>query len=200
MKSIGMTLRCRIRRCAAVSRKSCVMRIPTDPTLSTMIAYMRAQRVPRRACMLPLFSANQPIALFGITSTELHEFTSEDYEVYRALTGQMSTVLQNRRLLEQTELALDETRRLYAASRSIADRCRLRCGLSGRCDPSGDCQHDCWAAFRFCWRSLRPRLMRPMSNYVHVWTRERAADVRTGEQIARDVLAFPETVRKTASR
>jgi GAF domain-containing protein/CheY-like chemotaxis protein/HAMP domain-containing protein len=70
--------------------------------------------------IFPLFSANQPIAMMVITSTAIREMSSEDYEVYHALTGQMSTVLENRRLLEQTEQALDESRRLYAASRAIA--------------------------------------------------------------------------------
>ena len=89
------------------------------PSPSPMISYMRTHG-HRVSIMLPLFSANQPIALFSIISQDQHELTPEDYEVYRALTGQMSTVLQNRRLLEQTEHALDETRRLYAASRAIA--------------------------------------------------------------------------------
>lgn len=68
----------------------------------------------------PLFSDNQPIALFFIVSYEDYHLSTGDYEVYRALTGQMSTQVQNSRLLEQTELALAETQRLYIASRAIA--------------------------------------------------------------------------------
>lgn len=68
----------------------------------------------------PLFSANQPIALFYLTARANHTLSNEDDETYRALTGQMSTQIENRRLLERTERALDETRRLYLASRAIA--------------------------------------------------------------------------------
>ena len=45
----------------------------------------------------PLFSDNQPLALFFIVSYEDYELSNEDYEVYRALTGQMSTQIQNSR-------------------------------------------------------------------------------------------------------
>ena len=68
----------------------------------------------------PLFSDNLPIALFFIASYEDYQLSDDDYEIYRALTGQMSTQIQNSRLLEQTELALAETQRLYIASRAIA--------------------------------------------------------------------------------
>ena len=68
----------------------------------------------------PLFSDNLPLALFFIVSYEDYQLSAEDYEVYRALTGQMSTQIQNSRLLEQTETALAETQRLYIASRAIA--------------------------------------------------------------------------------
>ncbi len=84
-----------------------------------MVALARSRGYQFMAAF-PLYSINQPIALFFIQSSDLRDLTSEDFEIYRALTGQMSTVLQNRRLLEQTERALDETRRLYAASRAIA--------------------------------------------------------------------------------
>lgn len=73
----------------------------------------------RLTAIFPMFSANQPIALLYLYSTAAQELTDDDYEVYNALTGQMSTMLENRRLLEQTAQALDETRRLYDASRAI---------------------------------------------------------------------------------
>ncbi len=91
-----------------------------SPTSLSLTSYVRA-RGNRFAAVFPLFSVNQPIALFLVTSEQAREALSEDdYEAYKALTGQMSTVLQNRRLLDQTSATLDETRRLYAASRAIA--------------------------------------------------------------------------------
>ena len=89
-----------------------------DETDNPFVGYLRS-RGARYATVLPLFSSNNPIALFFILGNETRYLGDEEIVVYRALTGQMSTVLQNRRLLEQTERALDETRRLYAAARAI---------------------------------------------------------------------------------
>lgn len=83
------------------------------------VIWMRAHGY-RYMAMFPLFSANQPIAIFSVMSKVLEDLTTEDFEVYQALTGQMSTQLENRRLLQRTENALDETRRLYIASRAIS--------------------------------------------------------------------------------
>ena len=71
--------------------------------------------------VFPLFSANQPIALFFASRQQEIPLSDEDLEIYRALTGMMSTVIQNRNLLDQMGEALDETRRLYDASRAITD-------------------------------------------------------------------------------
>ncbi len=71
--------------------------------------------------VFPLFSANQPIALFFVSRRDDTPLTEEDMEIYRALAGMMSTVIQNRNLLDQMGEALDETRRLYEASRAITD-------------------------------------------------------------------------------
>ncbi|MCB9450651.1 MAG: GAF domain-containing protein [Anaerolineaceae bacterium] len=81
---------------------------------------LREDQSPQFSAIFPLFSANQPIALFSVTSDYMRDLSSQDYEIFRALTGQMSTVIENRRLLERTTHALDETQQLYRASRSIA--------------------------------------------------------------------------------
>lgn len=70
--------------------------------------------------IFPLFSDNEPIALFYIVNREAYDLSQDDYEVYRALTGQMSTQIQNRSLLSQTEETLGEIRRLYVATRAIS--------------------------------------------------------------------------------
>ncbi|MFW5692285.1 MAG: GAF domain-containing protein, partial [Chloroflexota bacterium] len=91
---------------------------PSNNNVSPRVHWIREQGY-RFMAIFPLFSANQPIALFHIASAELYELTASDYEFYRALTGQMSSQIQVRKLLERTELALDETRRLYVASNAI---------------------------------------------------------------------------------
>lgn len=89
---------------------------------SSSLAQYARSRGFRFVASFPLYSANMPIALFFVTSEHMREeLSSEDYEVYRALTGQMSTVLQNTRLLAQTQESLDETRRLYEASQDITN-------------------------------------------------------------------------------
>lgn len=91
---------------------------PNNPNVTTPVKWIRAQGY-RFMAIFPLFSANQPIALFHITSNELYELQASEYEVYRALTGQMSSQIQIRRLLQTAQSALDETSRLYVASRAI---------------------------------------------------------------------------------
>ena len=74
----------------------------------------------RFMAIFPLFVEDRPIALFYIVSGKVQSLSEEDFETYKAIAGQMSTQIQNRRLLERTEAALSETRRLYVASRAIA--------------------------------------------------------------------------------
>jgi GAF domain-containing protein/CheY-like chemotaxis protein len=92
--------------------------LPSNQNVPDAQLWVREQGY-RFMAIFPLFSVNQPIALFHVASDELRDLTPSDYEVYRALTGQMSSQIQIRRLLERTEMALDETRRLYVASRAI---------------------------------------------------------------------------------
>ena len=92
---------------------------PENEDVKPAIRWLRAHGF-RFSAMFPLFSVNQPIALFHVFSTQPHsQLDNTDYEMYRAITGQMSGQIQIRRLLESTESALDETRRLYVASRAI---------------------------------------------------------------------------------
>ncbi len=92
----------------------------TSPVLSQRVPWLPDPQAVRFVAIYPLFSGATPIALFYITSSEPRQFSMEDSVVYRAITGQMSTQLENRRLLESTEQALDETRRLYIATRAIS--------------------------------------------------------------------------------
>ncbi|MCC6804188.1 MAG: GAF domain-containing protein, partial [Anaerolineae bacterium] len=163
---------------------------PDMPSERGVVQYMRKHGF-RSMVTLPLFSANQPIALFSITSPEPRDLSPEDYDIFYALAGQMSTVLQNRRLLEQTELALDETRRLYAASRSI----------TAAADSAAVYQsaaiHLATAATAVQRVSIllaqpTPTPDAPYLEYAYIWTRGGSSDLQTGSRIPRDRIAFPD--------
>ncbi|MEQ8672572.1 MAG: GAF domain-containing protein [Aggregatilineales bacterium] len=91
---------------------------PNNNNIAEDILWMRDEGYAYMA-IFPLFSVQQPIALFYVQSKELYDLTQNEYEIYRAMTGQMSTQLEIRRQVQRTELALDETRRLYLASSAI---------------------------------------------------------------------------------
>jgi GAF domain-containing protein/DNA-binding response OmpR family regulator/HAMP domain-containing protein len=147
----------------------------------------------------PLFSANQPIALFLLLAREPRDLSDEDYEVFRALTGQMSTVLQNRRLLDQTATALDETRRLYAASRAIAT--------------AADTPAMFQAAAANLYTSSAPasRMSLLMAGplpteqpqyyeYRYLWTRDGSPDGRENMRVMDDVVPFARILRASEDR
>jgi GAF domain-containing protein/DNA-binding response OmpR family regulator len=155
---------------------------------SSIADFVRAQGYHFGA-VFPLFSANQVIALFFITAAEARDFTSEDYEVYRALTGQMSTVLQNRRLLEQTEVALDETRRLYAASREVTSAVNAE----GVYEAAGrylvipaTATHQ--IAVLMAGPSPTPEA--PYVECAYLWTRNAEASLKFGDQIDTQDIPF----------
>ncbi|TVR23609.1 MAG: GAF domain-containing protein [Anaerolineaceae bacterium] len=76
--------------------------VPGYSDVSPRVAWMRELGY-RFMAIFPLFSANQPIALFYMAAPKPHELTSADHELLRALTGQMSSQIQIRRLLELTQ-------------------------------------------------------------------------------------------------
>ncbi|HVU09639.1 MAG TPA: GAF domain-containing protein [Phototrophicaceae bacterium] len=170
---------------------------PRTPSDDEMINYMRTHGL-RMVVTLPLFSANQPIALFHVISSELRELSGEDYDVFRALTGQMSTVLQNRRLLEQTELALDETRRLYAASRSIvaaADSAAVYQAAAIHLATATTSVN----RVSILMAQPTPEANAPYVEYAHVWTRTStaASDLDQGDRVARDLVPFADILQPT---
>ncbi len=76
--------------------------LPTSAPASPNIIQMR-QAGHRFSALFPLFSANQPIAIFYVGSPQIYELDTADYETFRALTGQMSSQIQIRKLLEITQ-------------------------------------------------------------------------------------------------
>ncbi len=81
---------------------------------------MSQRRAYNTLAFFPMFSENHPTALLVIASVEIRDFTLEDIEFYRAITGQMSTQIERLKAQEQMQDAFDEIRRLYAASRQIS--------------------------------------------------------------------------------
>ncbi|MDX2163533.1 MAG: GAF domain-containing protein [bacterium] len=170
------------------------------PHANNLTQYVR-QRGNRFAAVFPLFSANQPIALFLVTSKEAREeISSEDFDVYRALTGQMSTVLQNRRLLDQTAASLDETRRLYAASRAIATA------------PDKETVYEIAARYLNMTNAAQTRLSvlltpsqsadAPFVEYTHLFTRGTAytSDIDVGTRIPSSLVPFGELTRQARTQ
>jgi GAF domain-containing protein/DNA-binding response OmpR family regulator len=76
--------------------------LTSGSTPSQHISQMR-QFGHRFSALFPLFSANQPIAIFFVYSPQIYELDNADYETFRALTGQMSSQIQIRKLLEITQ-------------------------------------------------------------------------------------------------
>ncbi len=140
--------------------------------------------------VFPLFSANQPIALFIIASADVRDLAEEDYEVYRALTGQMSTVLQNRRLLEQTEQALDETRRLYSASRAIATALDTNNVSQVAIENLTNAAPQA-TRLSVLLAAPAPDVHAPFLEYSYMWSHTDASDFRVGARIPKSVIDFP---------
>ncbi|MBW4438053.1 MAG: GAF domain-containing protein [Pleurocapsa minor GSE-CHR-MK-17-07R] len=153
----------------------------------------------RFVAAFPLFSANQPIALFLLMSPEPRDLSEEDYEVFRALTGQMSTVLQNRRLLDQTATALDETRRLYAASRAIATasdaNAMFQAAASNLVTSSAPANR-----ISLLMAGPLPTDQPYYYEYRYLWTRNDEADVRQGRRVLDEVIPFARILRDHDNR
>ncbi len=160
---------------------------PDTPAESALIQRMRL-RGQRTKVAFPLFNDSQPVALFYVSHPDLYDMPPEDYEFYVALTGQMSTVLQKRRLLEQTESALEETRRLYAASRAITSAQELTLVYEIAAD---HLSHAAPGLHRAAVLVSEPANDpdAPYLNYVFAWTRN-GSDSRMGRQLTRDAVPY----------
>jgi len=151
-----------------------------DPAWPLVVA-LRAEGA-HYCAVFPLFSANQPVALFYVLAYEPYEMALEDYEVYVALAGQMSTVLQNRRLLEQTAQALDETRRLYAASRAISEAAdSLAVYQAAAAHLSTVAERVSRVQLLLAWPE--PSLDAPFLEYAFVWTPAGVDEAAAGQRV-----------------
>jgi len=165
---------------------------PSNPNVPSPVEWIRSQG-NRFAAYFPLFNMNQPIAIFQITSHEPYDLQPSDYEVYRALTGQMSSQIQIRGLLERTESALDETRRLYVATQSIIaaqdQRSAYEAAIEHLARPflqrqaAGDTVTGLQISILFARPDAHPAA--PILEYVVVWQSESGtnAQIEVGTQV-----------------
>ncbi|MGQ9889270.1 MAG: GAF domain-containing protein, partial [Aggregatilineales bacterium] len=155
--------------------------LEADDAAWPLVAALRADGA-RYCAVFPLFSANQPVALFYVLAYEPYEMTLDDYEVYVALAGQMSTVLQNRRLLDQTAQALDETRRLYAASRAISEAADSQAVyLAAAAHLSAVAERVSRVQLLLAWPE--PSLDAPFLEYAFVWTPAGVDEAAAGQRV-----------------
>ncbi len=141
--------------------------------------------------MFPMFSDNVPVAILYLMCSDVDELSDQDVEIYQALTGQMSTVLENQRLLDRTAQALDETRRLYAASRAITSAPDLKAVYQAAS------QHLAESAPQVNRVTVLLAGPDPTPNalyydYVHVWELEHYVDtpVRPGTRVSAEAAPF----------
>lgn len=161
---------------------------------SGLLRLLRAHR-QRFAAAFPLFSGSQPIALFLLLSPENIQLSDEDAEVFRALTGQISTVLQNRRLLEQTASALDETRRLYDASRAISGAQDARAVYAAA---AANLLSSTNPASRISMLIVGPSPLEPARYYDQqvVWRREKTDGDIESQRIPEELVSFASILKE----
>lgn len=163
-----------------------------DLGLTAQVADLTEKGLGFRA-IFPLLNENQPIGLFYVTHPRPIRMGFEDFEYYMALTGQISTVLQKRRLLERTEQALEEARLLYAASHAITTSMDLnaiyRSAIEYVVRASDDINH---IAVILAEREA------PQATYAYNWV-EGQRDSRTGEVVPVEQVPYLSLVQEPAS-
>ncbi len=75
----------------------------------------------RSEIAIPIVSGNQILGIFEVQSEHINGFENETVSVLQTLANQIANGLQNLRLLEATQINLEETSLLYRASRQISD-------------------------------------------------------------------------------
>jgi len=84
----------------------------------------------RALAILPLWSGKRQIGVLLLQSETKHHFTGRETRTYPPLVDQMAISVENQRLFEQTQIALDETELLYNVSNRIAQAADTRDMLS----------------------------------------------------------------------
>jgi signal transduction histidine kinase/DNA-binding response OmpR family regulator len=86
-----------------------------DPAMRELLA----SQAVRSLALLPLWSGKRQIGAMLLLSEVKHPFTGRETRTYLPLVDQMAISVENQRLFEQTQKALDETELLYNVSNRL---------------------------------------------------------------------------------
>lgn len=89
--------------------------VDTDPL------YLKDEQLPdtRSELVIPLSIGDLVLGALDVHSNKLDDFNSEDITILQTLANQIATAIRNTRLLEATEINLEEASLLYHASQQI---------------------------------------------------------------------------------
>lgn len=80
----------------------------------------------RSEITLPILAGGQVLGALDVQSTEAQAFSEDDIKTLQILADQLAVAIQNARLFQQSEFALESARRAYAESSRTAWQKRLR--------------------------------------------------------------------------
>lgn len=98
-----------------------VDRVADDHRLDDSLREMLCEEGIQTLVLIPLSRPGHWIGFILFGWTELHSFTEPELEIYRALITRASSAVENRRLLVQTQQALDSIQRSERLLRSVID-------------------------------------------------------------------------------
>ncbi|MCA9893902.1 MAG: GAF domain-containing protein, partial [Anaerolineae bacterium] len=158
----------------------------------------------RFLAMFPLFASTHFLGLFIMTAKQRLNIDNEDIDSFLALSSQMSTQIENKRLLERTETALNEARRLYAASRAIAsaqdNETIFESIASHLSSPllEGDVSHNLEISISLLLAGPRPSERASQLRYAFQWTNSNTVELvpETGTVIQHKKAPFASLLRQ----
>ncbi len=106
---------------ALENQEPVVIRDALDDPLTASTPDLVEQLGYRSLLLVPIIVRGEAIGLLGADSVdEIHEFSEREINLVRAVADQLGIALENQRLLEETQAALDETEALYRVARSVS--------------------------------------------------------------------------------
>jgi GAF domain-containing protein len=93
--------------------------VQNDPRVEAPTRAVFAQQNVRGAALLPLWVTGRQLGIVLIQCEEPHHFDEPEIRPYTSLAQQLAIAVENRRLFEQTQVALSETQTLYNVSAQL---------------------------------------------------------------------------------